>query len=192
MDSVTFQVGRDGEDNVIEYLQRRGCAVIDLRDIPEYRDQDIDLSILPPNGVWRDVEIKTDTIMHKTGNMMVELSMRRKTGTYDGWFYKCRADILCYVDEYGGILYFINWPRLHDYVEELIAQDPASICEFKNPYDADCEGRGVLINVKKVLVPHGLVLKIAQSETIKRAAACREAGIKYKKEGDSATLLLPA
>ena len=44
------------------------------------------------------------TRMHKTGNIMIELSMSRKTGLYDGWFYKCKADILCYVDAHAGNL----------------------------------------------------------------------------------------
>lgn len=192
MDCVTFQVGEEGENRVIEYLESRGCTVIDLRSIPEYQDRDIDIAIHTPDGLWRNVEIKTDTVMHRTGNIMVELSMARKTGEYPGWFYKCQADILCYVDEHSGNLYFLPWQKIHDYVAELKEKDPSCICNFKNPYDANCIGKAVLLNVKKHLLPNRLILKVAHSETVKRAAICRAAGIEYRKGNKTSTLVIPA
>jgi len=192
VDCITFKIGEEGETWVIEYLKQQGCTVIDLRSIPEYQARDIDIAIFTPDGLWRDIRIKTDAKMHRTGNILMELSMVRKTGEYPGWFYKCEAAILCYVDEHSGNLFFLPGPKLHDYVTTLIEKDPSCIYNFKTPYDADCIGKSALLNVKKHLLPNKLILKIAHSETIKRAAACRAAGIEYRKGTESSTLVIPA
>ena len=192
MSKTTFQGGAEGEELVIDHLKQRGCSVVDLRNDPEYQAKDIDLSILTPQKNWRTLEIKTDTRMHKTGNIMIELSMSRKTGLYDGWFYKCKADILCYVDAHAGNLLFLPWEKLRQYTTRLMAQEPSCICSFKNPYDAHCIGRGVLLSVKQHLIPNDLILKVSHSETIKSAVACWEAGLNYVRKDNSSVLVIPA
>ena len=192
MSKVTFKVGEAGEEMVMEYLRSHSCPVVDLRQRPEFQARDTDFAVFTPEKHWRTMEVKTDTIMHSTGNIMVELSMSRRTGVYDGWFYKCKADILCYVDDYSGDIYFLPWPELHAFTTERMEKEPSCVCSFLNPYDANCVGKGVLLNVKKHLLPNKLVLKVAHSEMIKKVSACENAGVRYEWGKESSKLVIPA
>ena len=159
MSKVTFKVGEAGEEMVMEYLRSHSCPVVDLRQIPEFQARDTDFAVFTPEKHWRTMEVKTDTIMHSTGNIMVELSMSRRTGVYDGWFYKCKADILCYVDDYSGDIYFLPWPELHAFTTERMEKEPSCVCSFLNPYDVNCVGKGVLLNVKNTCFQTSSFLK---------------------------------
>lgn len=192
MQKFTFLVGEEGENLVISHLQSKGFLVEDLRQDPKYQAQDIDMSLTTPSGKRYTVEIKTDTIMHKTRNIMVEISMSRKTGIYQGWYYKCKADLLCYVDAHAGILYFLPWQKLNTYVTHLMEADKSCICDFTNPYDDCCVGKGVLLSVKKHLELNNLILITSYCEEIQKAAACREANISMETKDNNISIIIPA
>lgn len=192
MDITKLIIRGQSKTLAIRHLGLRGCPIVDLRDIPEFQAKNIDVAVFTPQHKWRNLWIKEDPGMHPAGNIMVELSTERLGNIFEGWYYKCKADILCYVDESTGDLYFLPWQKVHNYVETLIEYDKTLICKISNPYDVNCLEDVIPLNIKNHLLPNKLIIKISHSETIKRAAACRAAGIYYEPNSSSSTLIIPA
>ena len=95
-------VGKHGEEAVLRYLkQKHGNDVIDVRLVPLYQKRDIDF-LLPDDTA---VEVKTDTWLHKTGNLFFEAA--RDHG-FAGCFYRSKADVWAYVDAESGKAYLFR------------------------------------------------------------------------------------
>lgn len=93
------EIGREGEEIVLEYLRERHL-VDDVRENKDFQKQDIDFIV---DGV--SLEIKTDNNISRTGNIYIE--------TYrGGWYEKCKAEYLGVYSPQNRILYILNYPCL--------------------------------------------------------------------------------
>ena len=108
--------GKTGELFVARFFQKLHWNVKDLTGIQKYRDEDIDFIVTNQDGESFRIEVKTDTRMHETGNVVVEKKMIRPTGERDGWLYKCKADYICYLSAATGAACFLDWPPLRQAV----------------------------------------------------------------------------
>ena len=150
MHIYTSRVGEQGEQIILDHLLSKKLSVVDHRDEPELQYRDIDFELVLPNGKRSFVEVKTDMLMHKTGNVIVELEMDRSSGRRDGWFYYCEADYLCYADARNGIAYFFNWKNLKAYVASQLAGNMLRFCPFENRYDKNTIGKAALVNLYSI------------------------------------------
>lgn len=81
------KVGAHGEEAVLRYLtQKYGAGVQDVRKVSVYQRRDIDFVL--PDGTT--VEVKTDTWLHRSGNVFFEAA--RDDG-FAGCFYRSKADL---------------------------------------------------------------------------------------------------
>lgn len=149
-----LQDGNQYEKVVQNYYRNKGFEIKDVSDIKEYQDMDIDF-LISKNNKTLSYEIKADTRMSETGNIVIEHGMHRKSGFQEGWMHKCKADVLCFVDVKNDISYMFNWPK----VKENIATY-GRLIQFKNNYDK-CVGELYLLSVQDAK-KHNLILEIAQ------------------------------
>ena len=140
---TTLPEGISHEAEIHSYLKNMGYLIIDHADDPVYQDKDIDLEFGRPDGQMFSMEIKSDTRMHETGNIVIELGMHRETGFCEGWFHKCQADVLCFYDVVGLVVYLIDWQRL----KYAIENGEGKHIFFKNKID-NCVGELILVSVK--------------------------------------------
>lgn len=131
----TYLHGTVGEEKIRSYLLDKGFVVVDRSQDKEYQEKDIDFEYSEDNVNFTSVEVKSDRRMAETHNIVVEMAMHRQTGTYEGWYHKCEADVLCFYDEVNSIAYFINWPEL----KQLIKDFTWSFSRFDNGAD-NCWG----------------------------------------------------
>ena len=94
-----FSVGQQGERWIAEWIQARSqmagkCQVIPL---PVKRQNEGDLLVKTHSGKQLTVEIKTDDIAHKTGNIFVETIGDGGFPPRPGWAYSCDSDWLFYL-----------------------------------------------------------------------------------------------
>lgn len=84
--------GEVGEMAVINHYQKKGCAVEDVSDNPQYFKYDIDILI---NG--QTVEVKTDYRMYETGNLLLEMVSNSNPAYYkEGWFITSKAQVFVF------------------------------------------------------------------------------------------------
>ena len=109
--------GKTAEKATRTYLEViKHATVTDVSNDPEYQSRDIDFVVTNSKGITRTVEVKNDTRIAQTGNIMVELCHERQTGTYQGWFNKCEAEALMYVC--GDTIFSFKFPLLKLYMEQ--------------------------------------------------------------------------
>lgn len=153
----TYAMGKVGERHAIQFFQRIGWVVEDLSEDILYQKQDTDIRVCSPNGRAYTIEVKNDGKIEKTGNVLVELWMNRKTGDCPGWYYTCKADYLCYINSVTGAAYFLDWPA----VKELVRAKAGVHKSFYNWRDA-CRGQAQLLPVEGILRPAGAIMGEAQ------------------------------
>ena len=141
--SSTLKDGSVGENLIIAFLKHCGFAVEDKTDDEEYQERDIDILFKNPNGPWKSMEIKSDNVMNRSGNIVVEESFDRKIGRTLGWFHYCEADVLCFCDVNEYSYYFLNWKG----IKEKIQDGYWKLSKFYNEID-DCLGRLYKIPIK--------------------------------------------
>ena len=150
MDNFTKQLelGKKGENIVIDYLNEKFEEVVDVSDDKKYQDMDVDFLCYRHNdkGEYKEfkVELKTDYRMDKTGNLFFELSHERKTGTYKGFFYKSQADFLLNLNANTNKLYVV--PFRHKW--RTLAYEQCRKVRFWNKWD-DCYSNGMVISIEK-------------------------------------------
>lgn len=110
-------IGKQCEAYVKRYLTDRGITVEDFSDVPEWRAVDTDFRITNKQGQTATLEVKSDTNPHKTGNFLFELGFYRTTGYYKGWFDKCQADYLCFVDGIGKRGYILDYRKVKEEIQ---------------------------------------------------------------------------
>lgn len=102
-------IGKKGQNIILTYLlkQEVTATVIDVSDVPEYRVKDIDILWNKKDGTTIKIEVKTDELMHKTGNVFLE-TVSNATKNTRGCFLSSEADYFFYYDIAQDILYVMH------------------------------------------------------------------------------------
>lgn len=114
-----LQTGKKGEKVVIDFLRDlEGITdVLDVSGINTFQKLDIDLVCVQESGEYIPVEVKTDTMTHKTGNVVYEVYSNKRYGT-QGCFEKTKAKYIFYYLEKVDHLYIFITDKLRNYVKE--------------------------------------------------------------------------
>lgn len=138
-----FVEGVEKELQVMGYLQRRGYPVqytgIDM----DAQNRGIDMYMWENRGKM-GVEVKVDTRLHSTGNIVIEVGMRRKTGYVKGWYYTCEADYLFYCDANTSLCYVLDWKRMQKEIGEKY-----EVSTFWNRFD-NCIGELYILPISQL------------------------------------------
>lgn len=113
-----LQIGKVGECAVASYMATRNHKVEDVSDNKEYQDMDIDMIVINKDGQKCTIEVKSDKKIGETGNFCIEECNDRDTGEYKGWFYKCKADYICFYDYTTGKGYILDWKKAKPQIKE--------------------------------------------------------------------------
>ena len=141
--NTTVSTGTGGEDLLKKYMQRKGFQIINRADDPTYRAKDIDFEFSRDGETWRSIEVKSDSRMAQTGNIVVEVAMYRKSGRSPGWLYYCEADYLCFIDMQSYKFYFFDWKKL----QREVLNGRWRFTKFDNGTD-NCEGEVCKISLR--------------------------------------------
>lgn len=110
---VTFnerlEIGKSGETIVAEFLRGRGISVEDVTDQREYQIKDIDFKLTNQEGQKCTLEVKTDYLLNKTGNLFFEGVYYKEFGESKGWNDYCEADYIAFLDAIGMKLYIYDY-----------------------------------------------------------------------------------
>lgn len=92
-------VGKQGEEAAYRFLNSMSNVthVEDVRDIEAWQKQDVDYRITLQDKSVKRVEVKTDTRIEQTGNVLFELTRIHHTATtcaYVGWSVFSQADFM--------------------------------------------------------------------------------------------------
>ena len=109
-----LQQGKDGEQVVLQYLQKTGYSVEDVSG----KRQDYhkgDLLITLPTGQTRYIEVKNDTVIGSSGNILCEEEVYYKDRDYlaPGFMYR-DYDIYAIVSEDTRKIYFFDFSKLKE------------------------------------------------------------------------------
>lgn len=106
--------GKEGEQVVINYLQTAGYQVEDVSDNRQDYHKG-DLLITLPTGEKRYIEVKNDTVIATTGNILCEEEVYYKNSDYfaPGFMYR-DYDIYAVVSESERKIYFFDFSKLKE------------------------------------------------------------------------------
>lgn len=110
------EIGNKGENAIFNYLLNH-LSTINLIDVSKdkwFQQFDIDFLQVTNNGINK-IEVKTDRLADKTGNMIYELWSDKRTYT-KGCFEKTEADYIFYYLINTNILYIFNTQELREWV----------------------------------------------------------------------------
>ena len=112
------EFGGKGEGIIYNYLLSHPSTVnvIDVTDDKWFQQFDIDFIHVTDDGVNK-IEVKTDRMADKTGNMVYELYSDRRTLT-KGCFQKTHADYIFYYLINTKVLYIFRTQELREWVYE--------------------------------------------------------------------------
>lgn len=111
--------GKIGETAVAAYLASRKHKVEDVSNNPCFWGKDIDFLLTSTTGDKCSVEVKCDTRMSATGNLLFEIGNEKDWGYRDGWIKYCEADYICFYDAVEGNGYILDWKKTKPVVKEL-------------------------------------------------------------------------
>ena len=115
------EIGNKGENAIFNFLSTypSTTAIIDVTKDEWFQQFDIDF-------IWQDteynifkIEVKTDTLADKTGNMVYEIWSDKRTHS-KGCFEKTEADYIFYYLINSRTLYVFNTKELREWVLEHI------------------------------------------------------------------------
>lgn len=115
------EIGNKGENTIFNFLSTypSTTAIIDVTKDEWFQQFDIDF-------IWQDteynifkIEVKTDTLADKTGNMVYEIWSDKRTHS-KGCFEKTEADYIFYYLINSRTLYVFNTKELREWVSEHI------------------------------------------------------------------------
>lgn len=115
------EIGNKGENTIFNFLSTypSTTAIIDVTKDEWFQQFDIDF-------IWQDteynifkIEVKTDTLADKTGNMVYEIWSDKRTHS-KGCFEKTEADYIFYYLINSRTLYVFNTKELREWVLEHI------------------------------------------------------------------------
>ena len=112
-------VGRKGESIIYDYLINHPSTfnVINVSDDVWFQQFDIDFLQVTTDYDVNKIEVKTDRMADRTGNMVYEIFSDKRTYT-KGCFEKTEADYIFYYLINTNILYIFNTYELRQWVEE--------------------------------------------------------------------------
>jgi Holliday junction resolvase-like predicted endonuclease len=146
-----LEEGKEYEKVVQAYFESYGYKIDDKSDDEEYQQKDIDFIAYQGKRSYK-VEVKADSRMHETGNIVIEDGMIRSVGYRPGWLHKCEADVLCFVDVVGKVAYMLDWKKIRQNIDKY-----GKRIEFQNKYD-NCIGIIYLLSVENAF-KHDLVFQ---------------------------------
>ena len=137
-----LEQGKLTEIKIAKWFENCGFRVEDVSDNDYYKAQDIDLIIYGQDNVGHTVEIKSDEVMHKTNNLFIEQGMDRTNGWKKGWFYYCKAKIICYHDNVNDVGQVLDWRKMQEEITQYYKSR-----RFWNSTDR-CYGWGWIIPIE--------------------------------------------
>ena len=113
------QIGNKGESIIYDYLINHPSTfnVINVSNDVWFQQFDIDFLQVTTDYDVNKIEVKTDRMADRTGNMVYEIYSDRRTYT-KGCFEKTEADYIFYYLINTNILYIFNTYELRQWVEE--------------------------------------------------------------------------
>ena len=114
-----LQYGKAGEYIIYQYLlfQPNTSQLINVTDDEFFQENDIDFVWETVSGKVYKIELKTDRLAHKTGNIVYEYKSNKSYDTV-GCFEKTKADYILYYIEKTNVLYWIKVESLREYIEK--------------------------------------------------------------------------
>lgn len=100
----------------------------DVSKTPEFYEPDIDVILCTAPRNYIRLEIKTDTLTFKTGNVFFET----KLASHAGWGLRSKADYIIYYLPQSKVFYAINLLALREYVESKNFEE--IVCKNKEDY----------------------------------------------------------
>ncbi len=96
--------GKVGERIFCNVVADKGYEIFDLSNDKAYQKKGVDFRIKKDSKEIL-VDVKTDYIMHKTGNIFLET----QDGPRVGWAKKTMADLIFYIDYNSNTVYVLEW-----------------------------------------------------------------------------------
>ena len=114
-----IQVGNKGENIIYDYLMNHPStdSVVNVSNDTWFQQFDIDFIQVDGNGGVNKIEVKTDRLADKTGNMVYEYWSDRRTFSV-GCFEKTQADYIFYYLINTKVLYIFNTQELREWVHK--------------------------------------------------------------------------
>jgi len=107
--------GSQAEILVTNYFRGNGYDVMDVTKNPIFWKKDIDLFVYDHDGTQYKFEVKADWTIHRTGNVVLELTS--KTGTETGWFNTTESTHIVFTDMENRIGYVARTHELREFVQ---------------------------------------------------------------------------
>lgn len=109
--------GKKGEERVKRHLQgyRNIAEVRDISNTKKGIDDDIDLELVYTDGHTSTLEIKTDSMAHRTGNIAYEEFSHKNPGC----FARTKADHIYYLLQETGDVYILNPENFRKFIAEM-------------------------------------------------------------------------
>lgn len=111
--------GKEAEYQVQKHYLDRGFEVEDTSENPKFQSKDIDM-IITDKDKDKDysfsVEVKRDSNINITGNFFIEIYTNVETEKV-GWFTKCEADFLYYINSKSNVAYVFKPDELRRVVK---------------------------------------------------------------------------
>lgn len=105
--------GKKGETLVSSFLISIGYQVEDVSHDPEFQKRDIDLIAGKEVGERMTIEVKSDSMMSRTGNICIE-TIGNIGKNKKGWLYYCQASHLFIVDVVNNIIHCVRFKEFFD------------------------------------------------------------------------------
>ena len=114
-----IQIGNKGENIIYDYLMNHPSTdnVMDVSKSWWFQQFDIDFIQIDKNGSVNKIEVKTDRMADKTGNMVYEIYSDRRTCS-QGCFEKTQADYILYYLINTKVLYIFDTQELREWVHK--------------------------------------------------------------------------
>ena len=114
-----INIGQKGENIIYDYLMNHPSTdnVINVSNDKWFQQFDIDFVQINGSGDVNKIEVKTDRLAHKTGNMVYEIWSDRRIYS-KGCFEKTEADYIFYFLINTNIIYIFDTLELRDWVKK--------------------------------------------------------------------------
>ena len=119
MFNTDIQIGNKGENIIYDYLMNHPStdSVVNVSNDMWFQQFDIDFIQVDGNGGVNKIEVKTDRLADKTGNMIYEYWSDRRIFSV-GCFEKTQADYIFYYLINTKVLYIFNTQELREWVHK--------------------------------------------------------------------------
>lgn len=119
---IDLKTGEIGESAVLKFLQNESNVedVIDVRNDKVFQKYDIDFLVYTDRSIIVPIEVKSDTMAHRTGNIAYEVLSNKHYNT-KGCFEKTRARYIYYYLTKTKQLYQIDVKKLRNHVKNYYA-----------------------------------------------------------------------